>query len=383
VRIPAVDDGPLVFLHSSDELYGADRILLDIHAALPESWRARAEFWLPTDVTHGSTPLCVELEAQGAVVRHVDLPVLRRAYRSPRALAALADRARRLRRDLRQLRPALVYCTTSATFLGAVAARSAGTPRVVGHVQELWSGSDTRILGALARCCHQLLAISQPVLDGLPEGLRDRATVVLNATAAPARYVPLTEHRGPLRFVVASRWNGWKGHRTLLAAWDRLEQPGHLVVLGGPPPSGESVDVPALVNDLRFPDTVEVVGEVADVDAHLETADVVVVPSDNPEPFGLVAVEAFARGRPVVGSAAGGLADTITDGTDGWLYPLRDATALSEVLARLTRESVTEAGAAARASYERRFTRDRFAEDWRSAVRLDAGWRPRRALRHG
>jgi len=113
-----------------------------------------------------------------------------------------------------------------------------------------------------------------------------------------------------------------------------------------------------------------ILGEVADAGARLEEADVVVMPSDSPEPFGLVAIEAFARGRPVIGSGAGGLLDIVTDGVDGWLYPPGDAAALAELLAGLTRAQVTRAGRAARATYESRFTTQRYAADWLAAVEL-------------
>ena len=95
-----------------------------------------------------------------------------------------------------------------------------------------------------------------------------------------------------------------------------------------------------------------------------------VVPSDQPEPFGLVAIEAFARGRPVVASDAGGLADIVTDGVDGWLFPPRDVAALTEVLRGLSRERVAVAGARARETYERRFTQARYAAAWSAAVGL-------------
>jgi glycosyltransferase involved in cell wall biosynthesis len=359
-----------VFVHSSDELYGADRILLDLYEALPPSHRERAEFWLPTDVPHGATPLCAELQRRGATGRHLALPVLRRAYRTPRALAGLARRWVRLVRELRRARPAFVYCSTSATLTAAPAARLAGVPRVVGHVQEIWTPGDARVLTPLGRACQTLVAISEPVRAALPALLRERTTVVHNATPEPERVVPLDGRQGGLRFVVASRWNAWKGHRTLLAAWDRLDDPGELVVLGGPPPSGEATDVRALAAALAHPDSVRVVGEVPDARPHLDDADVVVVPSDQPEPFGLVAVEAFARARPVVASAGGGLADIVTDGVDGWLFPPGDVEALSRVLAGLDRERVTAAGARARATYERRYTAERYASQWRLAVGL-------------
>jgi len=364
------DRDRLVFIHSSDELYGADRILLDLHAALTPAEQKRAEFWLPTDSTHPARPLCAELEARGATVRHLDLPILRRAYRTPRALVGLARRWLRTLRVLRVTCPAFVYLTTSATYLAAPAARLAGARQVVGHKQELWSSSDALVLGPFARACHRLITISSPVHDDLPRSLRRRAMMVLNATAGPTSYQRLDGRTGPLTYTVASRWNAWKGHRTLLAAWDSVNEPGRLVVLGGPPPSGESVDVAFLATQVRNPDSVTIVGEVADIGPYLDDSDVVLIPSDSPEPFGLVAIEAFARGRPVIGTAAGGLADIITDGSDGWTFPPRNVDALDAIFARLDRDEVHLAGRSARATYEARFTADRYSADWRAAVGL-------------
>jgi glycosyltransferase involved in cell wall biosynthesis len=360
----------IVFIHSSDELYGADRILLDLFAALEPSERDRAEFWLPTDVPHGGNSLCSQLEEVGATVRHVAVPILRRAYRTPRAVVGLAWRSVGTLRRLRAARPDLVYLTTSATYVCAPLARLVGTRRVVGHKQEIWSASEGRVLALLARACHRLIAISGPVRDNLPPSLRQRAVVVLNATPDPPSHTSLAGRDGPLTYMVASRWNAWKGHRTLLAAWDRLDEPGTLVVLGGRPPSGESVDVVALAETLRTPDSVSIVGEVAEIGPLIEAADVVVVPSDDPEPFGLVAIEAFARARPVIGSDAGGLADIISDGVDGWTFRPRDVAALTAILRRLDRDEVAAAGERARATYEARFTAARYATEWRAAVGL-------------
>ena len=63
--------------------------------------------------------------------------------------------------------------------------------------------------------------------------------------------------------------------------------------------------------------------------------DVCVVPAIWPEPFGIVAVEAMAAGRPVVASAVGGLASTVVDGETGLLVPPGDPAALAAALERL------------------------------------------------
>lgn len=364
--------GPLVFVHSSDEMYGADRVVLSLCDALTDEERLRAEFWLPLDLPHDARPLCEQLRARGATVRHLDLPVLRRAYRHPRAVLTLLRRMLVLWRALRVARPRTVYCATSAALLAAPLARVCGVRQVTGHVQEIWQGADRHVLGLLGRSCHRLLVISDPVGRSLGEHLRARTHLLLNATPAPRDTEPLGERTGPLTYVVASRWNGWKGHRTLFAAWERAGCPGRLLVLGGPPPAGDCIDVPALRAALSRPDTVRIVGAVPDIEPYLAASDVVVVPSDQDEPFGLVASEAFSHGRPVVASAGGGLLDIVTDGVDGWLYRMGDAAALADVLRRLDRPHVVAAGQRARDTYLTRFTVDRYSREWRALMRLPA-----------
>ncbi len=358
----------LIFLHPSDELYGADRMLLEMLQAVDETFDV--EVWLPNDLTHSpdELALCNTLERSGIAARHVALPIMRRAYRNPRGMVRLASQVAQLVRRLRAARPDVVYCTTSAALLGAPAARMARVPRVIAHFQEIWAGPEAHVLAVAARTCHTLLAVSEAVTSALPADLRRRTVIVVNATPEPQRVTSLEGRVGELRYVVASRWNGWKGHRTLFDAWGIADAPGHLTVLGGPPLSGESVDVPALVSALDRPDSVTVVGEVADPSIYIDDADVVIVPSDQPEPFGLVAIEAFARARPVIGSAVGGLLGIVDDGVNGWLYPPGDAVALSGVLASLDRDVVTGAGSLARKSYELAYTTERFGQRWRDAA---------------
>lgn len=355
----------MLFVHSSDELYGADRMLLAQVDAVPAG--VDVEVWLPNDVAHPERPLCPELTKRGVTVRHVPVPILRRQYETPRGLLALARRLAWLLGALLRNRRDIVYCTTSACLLAAPVARLFRTKLVVGHVHEVWTSHERRLLAAPAAFCHRVIAISRPVADALPERLQERTQTVLNGIAAGVADRPGEARSGPMTYLVASRWNAWKGHATLLAAWDELDD-GRLLVLGGPPPAGAATDVPGLVRALRRPESVVLIGEVDDVAGYLQQADVVLVPSDQPEPFGLVAIEAFAQRRPVVASRAGGLIDIVTDGVDGWLFEPRDPADLARVLRSLTREQASAAGQRARSSYERRFTAQRYAQQWRAAL---------------
>jgi glycosyltransferase involved in cell wall biosynthesis len=81
-----------------------------------------------------------------------------------------------------------------------------------------------------------------------------------------------------------------------------------------------------------YSDVGEFVGRVPDEElAQLYShADAVIVP--NVEEFGIVAVEAQAAGRPVVGANTGGTAETVVDGVTGVLLDLSVAGQLAEVL---------------------------------------------------
>lgn len=56
------------------------------------------------------------------------------------------------------------------------------------------------------------------------------------------------------------------------------------------------------------------------------------------EPFGLTPLEAMACGRPVVGSAVGGIKHTVVHGKTGYLVPADDPAALADRLALLYRQ---------------------------------------------
>jgi glycosyltransferase involved in cell wall biosynthesis len=90
----------------------------------------------------------------------------------------------------------------------------------------------------------------------------------------------------------------------------------------------------------------------------LANASVVVVPSWWPEPFGLVGIEAFAAGRPVVASATGGIGDWLEDGVSGLMVPAGDEGALARALNELLDDPERQdaMGAAGRAATAARFS---------------------------
>jgi glycosyltransferase involved in cell wall biosynthesis len=201
---------------------------------------------------------------------------------------------------------------------------------------------------------------------GLPEG---RASVIpCGVDTDVFRPGERSDPDGPPRLLVIGRLVTRKGIGNCIEALAR--QPGvELVIAGGPRPDALDVD-PAvqrlrrLAADLGVADRVRFLGGVAraDVPQLVRDSDVVVaVPWY--EPFGIVPLEAMACGRPVVGTAVGGLLDTVVPGQTGELVPPRRPDRLAEVLAGLLADPERRAayGHAARQRAVRLY-------DWRRVV---------------
>ncbi|BCW11832.1 hypothetical protein NtRootA4_28950 [Arthrobacter sp. NtRootA4] len=123
---------------------------------------------------------------------------------------------------------------------------------------------------------------------------------------------------------------------------------------------GTGVDVEALVRNLRHSSSVSVIGEVNDIAGYIDQADFLVLPSDRPEPFGLVLVEAFARGRPVIASRAGGVVDIVRDGHNGLLFEMGDELELRRLLNNVDRASAAALGNQAKLDFEDKFSIESF-----------------------
>lgn len=107
----------------------------------------------------------------------------------------------------------------------------------------------------------------------------------------------------------------------------------HLTVIGDGPLRGELQDLAATLgvcNRVTLPGWVD---EAALARAYAE-ARVFALPSSK-EGFGIVYLEAWARGLPVVGSRFGAAAEVIEDGADGFVVDPEDVPALATALRRL------------------------------------------------
>ena len=185
------------------------------------------------------------------------------------------------------------------------------------------------------------------------------------AVPPPDESLPLT------RLLFAGRLIPDKGVDVLLEAFARLHaiHPELTLTLAGTGPSEADLIAQACHAGVR--DACRFLGPTSQQGvAHLMgEADIVVVPSNYQESFGLVAAEAAAAGRPVVASATGGLLEIVADGETGLLVRQGDVLALTAALARLLENSALarDMGRRARLRAISRFSHGAMTKAYRGA----------------
>lgn len=162
-------------------------------------------------------------------------------------------------------------------------------------------------------------------------------------------YNPVSVDREPVRerpeqptFVVASTLSKEKGVPTAVDAMAQVHEhyPEAKLLVFGDGPLGDKLQRQAE----SYPEeTIQLRGRVSPDELYdaMANATATIFPSKWDEPFGRVTVESMALGTPIVGSRVGGIAEVITDGETGLLFPHNNVDMLSDHLINLVDNSDT------------------------------------------
>ncbi len=178
---------------------------------------------------------------------------------------------------------------------------------------------------AVTACSRYLLNAARAIAPGIAT----KSGVVYNGVDLPASQ---SNGRADGALVAVGRLMPKKGFDVLLQAMDLLRASGsspHLTLIGDGP---ERVRLEDQVRRLMLDSVVEMCGpkDRAAVRQAIHASRLVVIPSRQ-EPFGMVALEAMAEGKPVVATRAGGLPEVL-DGAAAQLVEPGDAAALAEAI---------------------------------------------------
>jgi glycosyltransferase involved in cell wall biosynthesis len=340
----------ILLLHSSSDIYGASKIFLQTVQLLKKS----GHYTIVALSNEG--PLSIELEKAGVEVQIINLAILRRKYFN---LAGIFNRYKKwgvavqaLSELIEQHQIDTVYSNTAAVIVGGYIAKKKNLQHIW-HLHEiiqkplflhkflasrLRKWADKIIVVSKAVEAHWKDPITGPkmfqVYNGLP--LIATSNILPNLVASeisnyhqingnPNLRAQLNIPSDAILIGMAARIHFWKGQnyfidiaRALLLRAKQLSTnsatvPLYFIIAGDPFPGYEHLqtEMENAIKEYQLSDRVFYVGLVKDMDSFYSAINLLVLPSQQPDPLPTVVLEAMQYALPVVASAQGGALEMV------------------------------------------------------------------------
>jgi len=396
----------ILYLNPNGTIGGAEASLLHLMAGL----RTAEPRWRLSLIAGSEGPLLARAGSLGVSTRVVAFP---------RAIGRLGDSTRRpasvrnllsggarmpayvakLRQAVRELRPDLMHSNGFKMHLLSACAPEAGVP-LIWHIHDYVRSRP--LMAPLLRLCAHRCSTAVTNSSSVAEDLRSLCTRGLRIEAvhngidtaafapegpsldldAIAGLAPM-DKRG-VRVGLLGTFARWKGHETFLRALASVDPSisirGYVIGASIYQSDGSQHSVEELKNvgrALGLEGRVGFTGYLDDSAAAIRSLDIVVHASTQPEPFGMVIIEAMACGKPVIVSGCGGASEIVEDRVNALTHEPGDVVALAARIQELAMSAKLriQLGAAGRRTAERRFDRTRFAGEFARIYRRVTGSR--------
>ena len=374
----------ILFLHSSSDAYGASKIFLQTVSIAQKNGH--------TVVVALSNKGSLEdsFKAMGVEVHIVNLGIIRRHYFN---LAGIINRFQKWRNAAGVLKKIIqshqidtIYSNTAAVLIGGYIARRNGLKHIW-HIHEIIEKPFFlhRFLAWRFRAtADELIVVSKAVQnhwqDALPE---NKITQIYNGiepiqvSTAPDFKTTLQIPANALVIGMAARIHYWKGQsyfveivralltkqksllQNSLASQNQLNEntPLYFLIAGDPFPGYEYLleELHAQLKDPIFEGRVFYIGLVKEMDVFYRSIDLLILPSQLPDPLPTVILEAMQYGIPVAATAQGGALEMVKENETGIFIPLDNGILAAEkihaILPASTRHQMGAAGKERVATY--------------------------------
>lgn len=341
----------ILYLHAGAEMYGADKVLLELIKGL-DSKEFEAHVILPNDGV-----LVEALRQVGAQVSVLDYPILRRKYFNPKGIADYIRSynfyAKQIALYARQHSIDMVHNNTAAVLEGIYLKRKLKLP-LIWHVHEIIikpKAISDFINMLMGRYADKIVTVSQAVANHIKQSpfIKDSQVEVIYNGVDNTVYYPMDASSIREKFDIAQdalvigmigRVNAIKGQNDFIEAVEPLLEKNEQAVafLAGGVFPGEEWRLEEL--DKRIASS-SVVSQIHRIDYYDKTSelynmfDIFVLPSIKPDSLPTVVLEAMACSKPVVGYNNGGIAEMVVDDKSGCLVKPNRPQELSNAISLL------------------------------------------------
>ena len=322
----------LLLLHSSNDLYGASKIFLqlidlltkngfDVHVIIPEKGMLD-DFLIKKNIK----------------IEYLELGVLRKKYLNPlgliNRLVANIKAIAFLSNYIKDHSIDLVYTNTSTILSGGIAAKKNGVPSLF-HIHEIPTGNKLYefLSGKIInRYSSKILTVSNSVKKHWLKYIDDKKIERIYNGIIFSKTDSLVElKRDQDDFVITSvaRIIPYKGHGYLIDIANELIKKStkfKFLIVGDTLSSYVSYEksVKQKVKDLGLEHQIKFLGFREDVSSILKQSDLFIHPAIAPDPLPTVLFESLYNDLPSVATNLGGAVEILDNGNNGLLIPYND-----------------------------------------------------------
>ncbi|WP_047549312.1 glycosyltransferase family 4 protein [Psychroserpens sp. Hel_I_66] len=348
----------ILYIHQSAELYGSDKALFYLVKGISAKQKFNPIIVLPND-----GPLKDLLESHN--IRVIIFPVIKvsRSMFKPLALIKLPFTILRTTKGLNKILKNesidLIHSNTLAVLLGGFYARRYKIKHIW-HVHEIIK--KPKIVSFFYPLIVRLLSqqvvfnskASKDFLCKDNKALEEKSIVNLNGIDRDVFFTSEKEiiktrnklfnaNKDDIVLALVGRISKWKGQHLLLDAFVKCRvkyKNLRLIFVGSAPPNQEHLleDLNNKIEIYNLQEYCKIIPFRKNIWNIWDSIDIAVVPSTEPEPFGLVALEAMLAKKPVIAAKHGGLKEIVDEDKTGFFFKPNDSKDLSKVIKQLVED---------------------------------------------
>ena len=356
----------ILYIHQSAELYGSDKALQFLVEQINMSSDFNAIVVLPND-----GPLKTLLEKSD--VKVIIYPVLKvsRSFFKIKNILRLPSEIYRTTKGLKKLlgnqKIDIVHSNTLAVLLGAFYAKRYKIKHIW-HVHEIikkpkivkiayplivnWYSTKVVYNSKASKefLCENNQSLSKKSIINL-NGMDRIEDIASELTIEKIRTELFKVKPNEIVLALVGRISKWKGQGLLLESFAELTGKHNdvkLVFIGSTPPNQDYLkeELQSQIDKFNLNDLCNIIPFQNNIWNIWDSIDIAIVPSTEPEPFGLVALEAMLAKKPVIGANHGGLREIISNNETGYFFRPNNSEDLSHKIEDLitSRDRITEFG---------------------------------------
>lgn len=342
----------ILYLHAGSELYGADRILLELVVGLDK------KIFHPIVVLPSKGRLSNKLNEADIENYVVDYPILRRKYFNIKGVVnyifSYGKSVNKIIGLVRDKNINLIHVNTTAVLEGILLKKKLRVP-LLWHIHEIIEHPKIIVKVTdflIGRYSDKIVAVSKSVKDNLEKSKyisSNKIQVIYNGVdnniynnKNETKYL-YSEFQIPpksIRVGMIGRVNSWKGQRDFLRAISPILYKNaevYAFLVGGvfSEEGWRLSNLKREVSNNPFCKQIRVINFRTDTPNFHNFFDIFVLPSTAPDPLPTVVLEAMATGKPIVGYRHGGVTEMVKEGENGMLADPNNIEDLSIVIGKL------------------------------------------------